>query len=81
VSTVPEVIMEEVIISPKVLLAVAPGSINRSPTRKLIVEEPLREIFGTPNKSSERYLLKQLQNKRSPKIQSQKFFILLIVIN
>ena len=46
VLTVPEDVIEEV-KSPSILSeAVAPGSVKVSPTSKLIVEEPTREITG-----------------------------------
>ena len=47
VSTVPEVVIEEVKSPSTSSVAVAPGSVNVSPTVRFIVEEPTKVIVGS----------------------------------
>jgi hypothetical protein len=53
VSTVPEEVIEEVILLPIASVAVAPGSVKASPTSRLIVEDPIGEITGNKKNSSD----------------------------
>ena len=81
VSTVPEEVIEEVILLPIASVAVAPGSVKASPTSRLIVEDPIGEITGNKKKSSDNIPTGSgslLHEMKTINIKRSSFLIILI---
>ena len=81
VSTVPEEVIEEVILLPIASVAVAPGSVKTSPTSRLIVEDPIGEITGNKKNSSDNIPTGSgslLHEMKTINIKRSSFLIILI---